>query len=153
MALPGDMPTIVTPTVELRPFCSDDRALVQEASLDPHIPLITSVPSTSGPEEAMAFIDQASDTGSSPPRGSRGSQVRYCGQSVPGGWAWTRSIDWSCTSNRGMKDPGGPLNGLAISVKASCEIGSGSAGGGGTSTCTHSWKLVRTSHATGEGDP
>ena len=61
MALSGDLPTIVTPTVELRPFCSDDRSLVQEASLDPHIPLITSVPSTSDPNEAMAFIDRQAD--------------------------------------------------------------------------------------------
>jgi [ribosomal protein S5]-alanine N-acetyltransferase len=61
MALPGDLPTIVTPTVELRPFCSGDRSMIQEASLDSHIPLITSVPSTSGPVEAMAFIDRQAD--------------------------------------------------------------------------------------------
>ncbi|MCC9144067.1 MULTISPECIES: GNAT family protein [unclassified Arthrobacter] len=46
------------PRVTVRAFTADDVALVQSASTDPLIPLITSVPSTGGREEALAFIER-----------------------------------------------------------------------------------------------
>lgn len=42
----------------LRAFADDDVALIQGVSTDPLIPLITTVPTTSDPEEARAFIDR-----------------------------------------------------------------------------------------------
>ncbi|MBP3041931.1 GNAT family N-acetyltransferase [Arthrobacter jiangjiafuii] len=44
--------------VTLRPFCPADVVLVQSAAQDPLIPLITSVPSTPGRAEALAYIER-----------------------------------------------------------------------------------------------
>jgi [ribosomal protein S5]-alanine N-acetyltransferase len=58
MAMPKHLPAIVSSAIVLRPFREEDWPVIQEASQDPHIPLITSVPSTRDPAEALAFIDR-----------------------------------------------------------------------------------------------
>ncbi|WP_342023056.1 GNAT family protein [Arthrobacter citreus] len=52
------LPDLRTSRVTLRAFTSADVVLIQSASQDPLIPLITSVPSTSGESEALAFIER-----------------------------------------------------------------------------------------------
>jgi ribosomal-protein-alanine N-acetyltransferase len=56
--LPDEMPVLATPQVTLRRFTEDDVGLVAEASSDPLIPLITSVPTTPGTPEALAYIER-----------------------------------------------------------------------------------------------
>ncbi|WP_104053649.1 MULTISPECIES: GNAT family N-acetyltransferase [unclassified Arthrobacter] len=64
LSIPLELPVLTTPShtagtrVTLRAFTAADVGLVQSASRDPLIPLITSVPSTSGPSEALAFIER-----------------------------------------------------------------------------------------------
>ncbi|GAA3291747.1 GNAT family N-acetyltransferase [Arthrobacter citreus] len=52
------LPVLHGPRVMLRAFTPADVVLIQSASRDPLIPLITSVPSTSGEREALAFIER-----------------------------------------------------------------------------------------------
>ncbi len=49
---------IVADRCRLRPFSSDDLGLVEEASRDDFIPLITTVPSAWTPRRGQAFIDR-----------------------------------------------------------------------------------------------
>ena len=50
------LPVLHSSLVTLRAFTPADVVLIQSASQDPMIPLITSAPSTPGQEEALAFI-------------------------------------------------------------------------------------------------
>lgn len=52
------LPTLVGERVTLRAWRKTDVAIVKEASRDPLIPLLTSVPTTSGDLEALAFIER-----------------------------------------------------------------------------------------------
>ena len=54
----GELPVLRGARVTLRAFTVDDVGLVQSASLDALIPLITSVPATAGQTEALAFIER-----------------------------------------------------------------------------------------------
>ena len=64
LSLPLELPLLTTPSqtaaprVTLRAFTAADVELVQSASRDPLIPLITSVPTTAGRPEALAFIER-----------------------------------------------------------------------------------------------
>ena len=58
MALPIAQPTLVSNLVILRPFEVEDAPIVQEASKDPLIPLITSVPTSDDPVEARRYIER-----------------------------------------------------------------------------------------------
>lgn len=61
---PLELPALTTPAstagtrVTLRAFIAADVGLIQSASRDPLIPLITSVPATSGRTEALAFMER-----------------------------------------------------------------------------------------------
>ena len=50
------MPSLLARSVVLRSFRESDAPVVREASADPFIPLITTVPTSSGDEEVMAYI-------------------------------------------------------------------------------------------------
>ncbi|MBO0910084.1 GNAT family N-acetyltransferase [Arthrobacter sunyaminii] len=64
LSIPLELPVLTSPShtagtrVMLRAFTAADVELIQSASRDPLIPLITSVPSTSGFSEALAFIER-----------------------------------------------------------------------------------------------
>lgn len=53
-----DVPTLTTGKLRLRPFRESDLNLVEEASQDPYIPLITTIPLECSPEEGTAFIER-----------------------------------------------------------------------------------------------
>lgn len=55
---PLEVPTICTEHVTLRPWRSDDVDAVIDASSDPHIPNITTVPKNATQESAQAFIER-----------------------------------------------------------------------------------------------
>jgi ribosomal-protein-alanine N-acetyltransferase len=55
---PLELPSLHGQRLSLRHWRHSDVATVQEASLDPLIPLITTVPTTHGEPEARAFIDR-----------------------------------------------------------------------------------------------
>ena len=55
------LPALVGHRVHLREWRQADVPAIQEASHDPLIPLLTTVPSTSGVAEALAFIDRQHD--------------------------------------------------------------------------------------------
>lgn len=57
-ARPLDLPTLTGPRLTLRDWRDSDVATVQEASHDALIPLLTTVPSTAGEPEALAFIER-----------------------------------------------------------------------------------------------
>lgn len=59
--LPARMPRLLRPPVILRAFEGRDAALVVEASRDPLIPLITTVPAHDDPREAQAFVRRQRD--------------------------------------------------------------------------------------------
>jgi [ribosomal protein S5]-alanine N-acetyltransferase len=52
------VPTLVAGPFRLRPFTLADVDLIREASSDPHIPLITTVPATFAEEEGRRFIER-----------------------------------------------------------------------------------------------
>lgn len=64
LSIPLELPALTTPSsaagarVTLRAFTAVDVGLIQSASRDPLIPLITSVPATSGHSEALAFMER-----------------------------------------------------------------------------------------------
>ncbi|MEP7765171.1 GNAT family N-acetyltransferase [Sanguibacter sp. 25GB23B1] len=58
---PLELPTLRGPRVCLRAWRNSDVPAVQEASHDPLIPLMTSVPSTPGEAEALAFVARQHD--------------------------------------------------------------------------------------------
>jgi ribosomal-protein-alanine N-acetyltransferase len=58
LGTPLVLPDLRSSRVRLRAFTPADVVLIQSASQDPLIPLITSVPSTSGESEALAFIER-----------------------------------------------------------------------------------------------
>jgi len=58
VALPSVQPSLRSEHVVLRPFEDEDVALIMEACRDPHIPLITSVPTSDDPVEARRYIDR-----------------------------------------------------------------------------------------------
>ena len=58
MALPAVQPSLASKLVVLRPFEVEDVQVVQEASKDPYIPLITSVPTSDDPDEAQRYIER-----------------------------------------------------------------------------------------------
>ena len=71
------MPQLVVPTLRgaglrLRPFESRDASLIQEVSIDPLIPLITTVPMTDSIADARAFIERQHD------RASTGTGYSFC---------------------------------------------------------------------------
>lgn len=53
--------TLRTGRIELRPFRADDLPLIEEASRDPLIPLITTVPADYTPAAGLAFIERQGD--------------------------------------------------------------------------------------------
>jgi ribosomal-protein-alanine N-acetyltransferase len=57
-APPLSVPTLFAPPYRLRPFEITDLDLVREASDDPYIPLITSVPGVFSETEGVAFIER-----------------------------------------------------------------------------------------------
>lgn len=58
---PLRLPTLIGNRVHLRGWRPADIATVQEASQDSFIPLITTVPTTAGEAEALAFIERQQD--------------------------------------------------------------------------------------------
>lgn len=58
---PLQLPTLRGKQVRLRPFKPSDAPLIQAASADQLIPLITSVPTSAAHDEALAFIDRQHD--------------------------------------------------------------------------------------------
>jgi RimJ/RimL family protein N-acetyltransferase len=60
-APPLRVPHLASPPVLLRPFASSDLAMVRQASTDPLIPSITSVPRTYTEDAGRAFIDRQHD--------------------------------------------------------------------------------------------
>jgi len=50
--------SVLSDAIELRPFSADDIALIEDASSDPFIPTITTVPAEYSPEAGMAFIER-----------------------------------------------------------------------------------------------
>ena len=58
MSAPLIVPTLEAGPFRLRPFMLADIALVQEASGDPYIPLITTVPAEASEEEVRRFIER-----------------------------------------------------------------------------------------------
>ena len=58
---PLDLPTLRGPRLTLRAWREDDSATVQDASHDPLIPTLTTVPTTHGEPEALAFIARQHD--------------------------------------------------------------------------------------------
>lgn len=58
---PLELPTLRGPRVSLRTWRASDAPTVQEASHDSLIPLMTTVPSTHGEPEALAFIARQHD--------------------------------------------------------------------------------------------
>lgn len=59
--LPTTMPRLANGDVVLRTFAARDVPLVQAVAGDPLIPLITTVPISGTPEDALAFIDRQHD--------------------------------------------------------------------------------------------
>lgn len=59
--MPTVMPLIVRPPVVLRPFEDTDADLVRSVADDPLIPLITTVPTSSTVEDALAYIERQHD--------------------------------------------------------------------------------------------
>ncbi|WP_420367066.1 GNAT family N-acetyltransferase [Curtobacterium sp. L1-20] len=57
---PPQLPSLAGRLVRLREWRPSDVAVVQEASRDPLIPLITTVPVTDGKPEALAFVERQS---------------------------------------------------------------------------------------------
>jgi ribosomal-protein-alanine N-acetyltransferase len=57
------LPTLVGAAVRLRGFAPTDLPVVREASLDPLIPLITSVPPAGDDAACLAFIDRQAQRG------------------------------------------------------------------------------------------
>src|SRR6202034_2117197 len=55
---PLEVPELRRGPVILRPFALSDLPLVREASTDPYIPTITSVPSAYSDDEGRAFIER-----------------------------------------------------------------------------------------------
>ena len=55
------VPRLHRPPLLLRPFAAADAALVAEASADPLIPLITTVPTSAAAAPVEAFIDRQHD--------------------------------------------------------------------------------------------
>lgn len=53
-----EVPTLVTERLRLRPWRFDDAPLVQRVADDPLIPLITTVPASSDPDDARAFVER-----------------------------------------------------------------------------------------------
>lgn len=58
---PLSLPTLAGERVTLRAWRRTDAAIVMEASQDELIPLVTSVPTTPGKPEALAFIERQRD--------------------------------------------------------------------------------------------
>ncbi|MBH0115815.1 GNAT family N-acetyltransferase [Salinibacterium sp. NG253] len=58
---PLELPTLRSERLALREWRNSDIATVQEASGDSQIPLITTVPSTDGEAEALAFVARQHD--------------------------------------------------------------------------------------------
>jgi ribosomal-protein-alanine N-acetyltransferase len=58
VALPEVQPSLTSKLVVLRPFEIQDVPIIQEASRDPHIPLITSIPTSDDPDEALRYIER-----------------------------------------------------------------------------------------------
>ncbi|WP_086460664.1 GNAT family protein [Agreia sp. VKM Ac-1783] len=57
-AVPLHLPTLFGEHVRLREWRQSDTAIVRDASHDPLIPLLTTVPDTAGEPEALAFIER-----------------------------------------------------------------------------------------------
>lgn len=57
----SELPRLCDMRVRLRAFCDSDIAVVQAASSDPLIPLITTVPTSDSVDEALAFIARQHD--------------------------------------------------------------------------------------------
>jgi RimJ/RimL family protein N-acetyltransferase len=58
---PQDVPELEAGPYRLRPFGEGDLPLIEEASRDPFIPLITTVPAAYSPEEGRAFLERQRD--------------------------------------------------------------------------------------------
>jgi len=58
---PLNLPVLAGERVQLREWRTSDIAVVQEASHDPLIPVLTTVPNTAGEPEAFAFIERQHD--------------------------------------------------------------------------------------------
>ena len=58
---PLELPTLVGARLHLRSWRPTDVPTIQEASHDPLIPIITTVPTTDGESEALAFIERQHD--------------------------------------------------------------------------------------------
>jgi ribosomal-protein-alanine N-acetyltransferase len=56
--LPRNLPLLEGPSLVLRRFRDSDTPLILEASADPFIPVLTTVPSKRDPDEALAYIDR-----------------------------------------------------------------------------------------------
>jgi [ribosomal protein S5]-alanine N-acetyltransferase len=58
---PLEIPELSHGSIVLRPFRLSDLPLVREASTDPYIPTITSIPSVYSDDEGRAFVDRQHD--------------------------------------------------------------------------------------------
>jgi ribosomal-protein-alanine N-acetyltransferase len=58
VSAPLTVPTLAAGLFQLRPFALADIDAVREASSDPHIPLITTVPAAFTKDEGRSFIER-----------------------------------------------------------------------------------------------
>jgi RimJ/RimL family protein N-acetyltransferase len=108
--------------VVLRPFCPDDLAMVREASRDPYIPLITSLPAQASDADALSFIERQQARADD---GHGYSLVIAAAEGEQRGWGsiglWLRDIEngratvgyWLVPEARGSRAAGWALRGLA----------------------------------------
>ena len=61
MTAPLQLPTLLGDTVRLRAFRADDLPVVREATTDPLIPLISSVPAHGDDDACLAYIARQAD--------------------------------------------------------------------------------------------
>lgn len=101
--LPTTMPSLRGRSVVLRSFRDADADVVREASSDPFIPAITTVPTSSDDVEVLAFIRRQH---SRLPEGE-GYSFAIADASATGDCLCLESLGSSCTPSRGTRGPGG----------------------------------------------
>jgi [ribosomal protein S5]-alanine N-acetyltransferase len=91
--LPGEMPVITRPPVELRAFRDEDVRLVQSVASDPLIPLITTVPASGNESDARAYIERQHDRLASGAGYSFAVTDAVTGEAVGQAGLWLRNLD------------------------------------------------------------
>jgi ribosomal-protein-alanine N-acetyltransferase len=116
------VPTLAAGSFRLRPFALTDVDAVREASGDPHIPLITTVPAVFAEDEGHQFIERQWD------RAERGTGYSFAiadgvtGHAVGQIGLWLKDLSegrasigyWVVRSARGRRAAGTALRALAL---------------------------------------